>query len=256
MPMFTLSIDINALGVEAAVQDRLDDLAQGVREQTLFVQSVWGAAVMGHLLPGMTREIHDQKYAESVTDAGSIEYPWNSDPWAGRVVATDGERAERVENGYPSFDMKIGLLAGPHSRPTKSGGRVNVVPFSHASPGAYTGQKGSSLPAAIYGLASALHNRERVKLPGELSGWGMRSKLKVGAMQHPYSWKSSPFSGMVRSHQPGSTSYSTFRAVSDKSDPSSWWNPGLSGNPVVESVKNYCEPLVLAALGRIARGEA
>lgn len=256
LTVLIIGLDISAAEVEAAVNDRLDALKAGVREQTLFVQSVWSAAALGHTLPGMTHPVNDQKYAESISDASALEYPWSGDPFAGRVIALDGARADRYEHGYAAFDMKPGLLHGPNAKPTKDGGMYNVVPFVHAGPGAYTGQKGRALPSEVYALASALHTRQRVKLPGELSGWGMRAKLPVGGMRAAYSWKASPYESMVRVHRDQHTTMLTFRAVSDNSDPDSWWHPGMDPNPVAESVKNYCEPLVIAALERIARGEA
>jgi len=167
-----------------------------------------------------------------------------------------------------------GLLRGPNSRVAKDGkSRYNTVPFGHSAPGrGAVGQKGAVMPQDIYALAKRLPHGGRLKLPGELSGWGTRSKVPAGVnaewnrrqsfigrflrtppMTAPYTHKTGHYEGMVRTGRKGHTSYMTFRRVSSNSSPNSWIHPGREPNPILAAVRAYCEPLVVAALEQAAR---
>lgn len=258
--------------IDMAVDQVTERLAEAVREQTLFIQSVWVSAVSGNLLPGMSRPVHDERYAATISDAASLQYPFDGDPFHGKIVALNGDVALRHEHGVPSFDMKPSLLRGPNSRVAKDGkGRFNTVPFVHTVPGT-VGVKGREMPAEIYALAKGLAYGGRLKLPGELAGWGMRSKVPAGVnaewnrrqswigrflrtppMTAPYTHKTGHYEGMVRVGRKGHSSYMTFRRVSSNSSPNSWIHPGREPNPILAAVKAYCEPLVVAALEQAAR---
>jgi hypothetical protein len=72
-------------------------------------------------------------------------------------------------------------------------------------------------------------------------------------MFSPYTWKSSPYQGMVRSHRAGHTTYNTFRVVSSKSDALSWIHPGQAPNPVIQAVLDHVASEVVENI-RVALG--
>ncbi len=267
-----------ALTNAAGPASLLDAIGEAIRaavpQQLLVIQATWIEAVSGRTLPGMVKPIHDDEYAQSVADPSSLDYPFNADPFWGRVVTTETARAQRHEQGYASFDIKVGLLAGPTAKHGVHG-RYATVPFTHATPGT-AGQKGAAMPAPIYEQAEALAHGQRLKLQGELAQYGRRSKNPFvvnlearargvpGPMAGPYTWRASPYQGMVRGGQAGHTTYRTFRRVSDQwtdprgrlhgSDPASWIHPGQPANPVVASVAAYLQPQITAAIQAAIQG--
>lgn len=243
-------------------------IQEEIPRQLLFIQSTWVAAVSGHMVPGMTRRVDDRKYAAAIATPASLQYPFNGDAFEGRVIATDGALANRIEHGFGSFDMKPGLLAGPHARMGKHG-MYNTVPFTHSTPGS-EGQKGAPMPEDVYAQAKHLGRGQRLRGMGDRGKVGknpfvVNAEARVRGLREPmsapYVHKTSPFESMVRIHQKGHTSYMTFRRVSQAwvdedgnrhgSDPNSWVHPGLSPNPVMASVAAYVEPIVRAALQRV-----
>ncbi len=275
-------------GISVRVEIPLDDpLPKGVNFEALhhashtlamYAREVWVSAVSGNMLPGMSQPINDAKYAASISvrQAGNGMY----------TVGTNYAEADRIENGYPSYDMKPGLLASPHARVTKDGqGVYMTVPFRH-----YTGPSRARVPARHRSIAppnivqflrdTGLRYKgdstgQQSKTPllsygGEpLSGVNYEAVSRGAAppMQEPYTWVSGPQQGMVRIPIGGGErgKYMTFRRVSTRrqvrspdgrmvwagSDPNSWIHPGQPANPISEAVQSYIEPQVMAAAQEI-----
>lgn len=269
--MLTIDIDLSGL---ATVQKDVEligaHLQEAIPNQLLLIQSTWIAAVSGHTFPGMSRRVDDERYAAMIATPEAMEYPFDGDPFEGRVVATDGKLAERHEHGFPTYDMKPGLLAGPNAKMGKHG-PYNTVPFTHSTPGS-EGQKGAPMPKQVYEQAKVLADHARLTGMGDL-GRQTKSPFAVnaqaaarglaGPMKSPYTWKASPYEAMVRIHAAGHTSYKTFRRVSaawvdDKgeqhgSDPDSWIHPGQAPNAIMQAVADYCRPLIIAAFEAIVK---
>ncbi len=181
-----------------------------------------------------------------------------------------------LEQGSPPFDMKPGLLAGPHAKISKKGVRYNIVPFRHATPGTTGRNVGAPMP--ITGMTKKGNPRSLVytaakKLAvstesptgktvwggktGEFGGLGRRSMLPVHAWTDgkgvmllagrpgPYTWKHSPYAGMYKIAKTYAKAtqakYMTFRVVSDNSDPNSWWHPGFKARHFSEKVAKFIE---------------
>lgn len=251
--MFSIDVDLREFRDLGQRLAGLREVIQAaIQQQLLVIQTAWLTAVQGEQLPGMTKRVVNEEYAASITDAASLEYPFNGDPFAGRVVSTNPAVAWRVEHGYPSFDMKPGLLAGPAAKHGESG-PYTTVPFTHGTAGT-VGVKAPPMPEEVSTLATALSRGGRLMGMGDL---GRRSKLPgpINAanplrppMQGPYTWKASPFQGMVRGGRAGHTTYTTFRRVSAQSDPSSWIHPGQEPNRVMEAVQDAMAERVQAAI--------
>lgn len=161
----------------------------------------------------------------------------------GAVVLT-GWLPNAVEQGLDAYDMKLGLLNGPNSRPTKSGGRMNVVPFTFGTPGALEENFSNILPQSVY---EAIKSKpQNVVLPGGgMSTRPLKEEEVPQAFREPqkksvklpqaknakeYQHKSSIYVGVrrVQDNVTGQNRYTSFRAVSDNSDPNSWLHPGIN----------------------------
>lgn len=273
---FTLSVElapVEQMAGDMVQQPSPEIMQQGLREAAEEVRNVWYGAVMGNLLPGMSRPVFNEEYANSLQTGDSIQLP---SPWWA-VVLTTYAGAMRIERGYGPFDIKKGLLASPNAKHTRDGRPYQDIPFRHGTPGG-TGFGGSrvhfpSMPKEIYaharrlppnlGPGSGAHLRG-----GEVEWWGMRSKnlaffmnreqqLKAGfreESQARYTWKAGLYAGMVRPSHPYESQpqqfYMTFRRVSDKSDPASWWHPGVAANPLIQAVLLAAKPEVTRILTR------
>ncbi len=176
------------------------DLAGG------YTANMWEAAAYGVKLPGMTRSVTSPQLAQSIEHhlRGELEV----------VIAADPGALDKATGSTPARDMKPGLLGGSHAKRSADGSRYNIIPFKH---------KFTSLSdEAIMALAGNVKNFA--------SQLGQRSKITPAGN---YTWKTGIESGIRLSMESGPV---TFRTVSDKSDPSSWWYPARAENPMVEAV--------------------
>lgn len=167
------------------------------------------------------------------------------------TVVLTGWLANAVEQGWSGGDLKPFLLNGRNARMTKDGKRFNVVSFRHGTPGT----SGRSFPAM--GAVQAAHGMNRsdaeqlgkrvyaqarklsatTSHPGAGTRWGGRLPEGTGGATPlsnrgtGYQHKTDIFAGMVRQEKAYAnrvqSSYRTFRAVSDNSDPGSWVHPGI-----------------------------
>lgn len=159
-----------------------------------------------------------------------------------------------VENGWAGGDMKQALLSGRNAKMTKDGHRYAIIPFRHGTPGtsganfpamgAAFGPKGQMSRAAQFPGASsdrakrigrAVYNAAR-KLepttghPSTGTQWGGRLPAGLAPKLSAHH-KTDIYAGMVKERKvyqfAEQSMYTTFRVVSDKSDPSSWIHPGI-----------------------------
>ncbi len=249
----------DALRALAKTQSLMTNTQKAVEESTLLIQQAWITAVSGVdvTYSGGTFVVNDRtgQYMRSIQ---------RQVPYRGRlsgIVYSDWEGAARIEKGYAPFDMKPGLLRSSKAKQGKDGSRYITVPFRHNTPG--SNATGASMPKSIYNQAKKLDLSSITgrtpwgtftyqwggRLPS--SPVGQRTKLPTGGMNAPYTWKTGQYSGMVRMGQPGgkrATGYLTFRRVSTKSDPNSWWHSGQPPKPVTAAVKEITEPSVLSII--------
>ncbi len=261
-------IDIDLKGLSELYSDMHPDmgmLEQGIVSATQYLRDVWTSAVQGSILPGMTMAVNDDVYAKSLATGESMKFPSFLYGVVMPVGYDDG--ADRIEDGFSSFDMKPGLLNGPNSRVTKDGqGRYNVVPFRHFTPNASSSiSVKMKMPDNVYGAAKQL-DRNVPDVDGMIK-WG--GALEWNA-QPVTSWngyvnQASYYDGMFRIGSQKQTQYLTFRRVSSErtiktkngfkqvgSDPNSWIHPGVAPNHVVQAVYDYCMPIIEKNLFDIA----
>lgn len=200
-----------------------------------------------------------------------IEY---GDTWA--QIKLLGWLPNAIEHGEPPFDTKPGLLDGPHAKMGKNG-PYNTVPFRHGTPGTTGKSVGAPMPftgvtkkgnpvSAVYNAAKKLAPSVETasgktkwgEKTGDFGGLGKRSRLGfwvslnsrsgASAWVDPYTWKHSPYEGIykIRKHYEKATQsqYISFRRVSGKSDPSSWWHPGIAARNFTERLKSFVNDMI------------
>jgi len=243
------TIKINIAGLmpvagydEAAIRERVHTLAEMARGE-------W------------VRQAQQNLGSSAVEYINGIQPVAMKGNWA--TVALVGAFPNDIEKGKAPFDMKPGLLAGPNAKKGKSGSRYNTVPFRHGTPGTTGKRVGTPMPvthttakgkpaSAIYSAAKSLKASVEMSSgktawggrTGGFGGYGTRTQLPVkGGRPGAYTWKSSPFAGMVKTSKTygkaTQNQYTTFRRVSDNSDPNSWWHPGFQAKNLVERVAAY-----------------
>lgn len=170
--------------------------------------------------------------------------------WGKGAVLLRGWLPNAVEQGKSQFDIKEGLLNGPNAKTGKNGSKYNTVPFSHGTPNSITGNfNGGTMPVEIYQIAKSQPVGEPVtfdQLPKQFQ------EKKTVAIKSPdpqnfreYTHKSAIYEGVVKSRDSvtGQNTYSSFRRVSEKSDPNSWIHPGIEPhNLAEETLSNFNIP--------------
>lgn len=149
-----------------------------------------------------------------------------------------------IEEGKSPWDEKPFLLASPKAKIKKNGNGLYIsVPFRHATSEAIaeSGVFNSILPADVYNLAKNSQTPlKRQQLPLNQQTIGVRKAIDIPGLKVPeYTHKSAKYEGLVRVEASSSEKekrgqYMTFRRVSDKSDPNSWFNGGIEGKKLMD----------------------
>lgn len=138
-----------------------------------------------------------------------------------------------LEKGFPAFDMKVKFGKSPKVHKSKSGGWYLTIPFRHTTPNS-TGTDGPRMSRDMYNVA------KRLPEGGKLSFSGIGDKSWT-----EYQHKNNKYDGLtriVRSYQNSNKSqYYTFRRVSNRSDPMSWWHPGYKGVKIAGTISNFAQ---------------
>lgn len=141
-----------------------------------------------------------------------------------------------LEVGHEPFDEKVGFSQSPRKHTTKDGGWYVTVPFRHATSEALaeSGAFAGILPKAIETMAKQSSTPlKQADLPNPFAASGQRAVIdRMNKRVEAYKHKVSIYAGLVRKDISSTTSerrggYFTFRRVSDKSDPMSWWHKGF-----------------------------
>lgn len=139
-------------------------------------------------------------------------------------IYMEGAFPKMLEDGFPSFDLKVGFSQSEHVKYSKKGNWYLAIPFRHMTPSRSGAKpKWNTMPKDIY--KSILKHSPLT---------GTEKKYPAGISWTGYKHKTGPYEGMIRNQQThltssGGSTYFTFRTVGQNSDPSSWWHPGYSG---------------------------
>lgn len=150
------------------------------------------------------------------------------------LSAKASKLALKVEEGSEPYDEKIGFSQSSKAKQKKDGGWYLTIPFRHATPTAVaeSGIFASILPQTIYDIAKKKGKVSQTDLPTQYSNPGVRKEIKTPELVVPeYIHKAPQYANLVKVDVSTGNStrsqYMTFRRVSDKSDPISWWNGGI-----------------------------
>lgn len=160
-----------------------------------------------------------------------------------------------IEEGHGPWDEKPFLLGSLKAKRTKDGKPFLTVPFRHATPQAIAeaGIFSSIMPQDVYQLAkNSPMPLKRSQLPESQQIPGVRKEINVPGLKVPeYIHKAAKYEGLVRVEASSSENenrgqYMTFRRVSDKSDPNSWFNGGIIAKRLMDRA------LEIAQIDRVA----
>ena len=185
-----------------------------------------------------------------------IEYPFDHDP-LNFVVVNRHVAARYLEEGFEPFDLKKMLSTSAKVKVGKDGKRYLHIPFEHSTSelkeaGVYEEARGlrqSRITTIVRNTARG--DQRSYEWGGRLKGMGdlgRRSKVfpvttdlarAIGGSVK-YTWKTSPFEGIVRFQAgPGPQSrYSSFRTISENSNPQAWIHPGIQASHIAEKAIN------------------
>lgn len=180
------------------------------------VAAVWAQLLTGSVAPPMTDPIHRPDLVQTIqvtsTEAQGIVHGDTGD----------------VTTGTPARDMKPPILRGPKSRAMTGGGRYNIIPMRHDA---------EKLPTPIV-MALVMQG-----ITGADVGPKRRKPTPVG----DYVWKTGLYSRMRLGGGAGRPAGPvTFRTVSTRSAPASWWYPAKPGVPLLQAVWGAAAPSVRA----------
>lgn len=157
----------------------------------------------------------------------------------GAVVLT-GWLPNSIEDGLDPFDMKDGMLNGPHAKTGADGKRYNTIPFAHGTPGSLIENfNGGIMPKEVHNVAKKKAIGDPIKkneLPKKFQAPQKKNVIipeskAISQYQH----KASIYEGITKNKDSaGNIGYTSFRRVSENSDPSSWLHPGLEARHLAE----------------------
>lgn len=160
-----------------------------------------------------------------------------------------------IEEGHGPWDEKPFLLGSLKAKRMKDGKPFLTVPFRHATPQAIAeaGIFSSIMPQDVYQLAkNSPMPLKRSQLPESQQIPGVRKEINIPGLKVPeYIHKAAKYEGLVRVEASSSENenrgqYMTFRRVSDKSDPNSWFNGGIIAKRLMDRA------LEIAQIDRVA----
>lgn len=152
-----------------------------------------------------------------------------------------------IEDGATPFDIKEGFKKSPKRKHKVDGGWYITVPFRHASSQVVvsTHSFSSTLPKEVESLAKASPTPlKRGQLPIQHQSPARRPEInRLGIKVPEYKHKSAKYEGLQRKNISSTANenrggYFTFRRVSDKSDPNSWWHKGFDAHKFMEKAVN------------------
>lgn len=156
----------------------------------------------------------------------------------GAVVLT-GWLPNAIEDGISEFDMKDGLVNGPNAKTGADGKKYNTVPFSHGTPGSLAENFSNIMPKAVHAIAKKKAIGDPIKR-GELPKKFQEKQKKNVIMPESkafaqYQHKASIHEGITKNRDgAGNIGYTSFRRVSENSDPASWIHPGIEQRNLAE----------------------
>lgn len=164
-----------------------------------------------------------------------------------------GRMANNFEFGMEGFDMKSvrpGWLGGGKAKTSKDGTKYISIPFRHSTTmdTLYTGKarltRTHDIRAHVSWAARRYGLNRMIRSGGMVSTNPVR--IPKTATVHPYlkglTKYQTPTEGRTKAGaQKGSSTLMTFRTMSEKSDPSAWIHPGITGANLLPAVYRWVD---------------
>lgn len=201
---------------------------------------------------GLADHVASGQTLAAVTRESALNYPYLSDADAFAIIVPL-RQADWLEEGRAAFSLAARWGAGGGRwKVNKKGGLYATVPFRHSTParaggGVSTARARSAMPAAVYALARQLDDG------GRLAGFG--DLYKQSKLQGRYTWKASPYEGLVHTTRPTPggghhSDYMTFRTITP--DSAGWNMPPQPALHLAARALEAAEPEALRLLDEAA----
>ena len=247
LPIF-ISVNINQQDIldqyqisKKEVEDVIDFT---VKEITVAFADQWQAQAKADLKSTRSRYIQNLKVIDEGRMQGAVVLDYTHDPLI-----------KMIEEGHDAYDLKLAFEKSNKKHIKKDGGWYLTVPFQIGTPDVQV-ESGfaNTMPNEVYNIAknkptSSVTNRSQGLTATEIgSGNGVPQnyqipKTRAAIINIPksqafeeYKHKTTLFQGVVKTTDSvtGQNSYTSFRRVSDKSDPNSWIHPGFTAANLAE----------------------
>lgn len=231
--MIDVTFDVQSSGVVGELSEKMAKAVSAGLQATLAdVRDKWQWKAQTTL--HSTRPLYLQGL-----NFNSIKYPLGNDMFSG-LISLQGKLPNMIESGTSAFDEKLGFSKSELKKVKPKGGWYMTIPMRHSTPGS-NGTFGNSMPKNIYKLASKLKDGDSLTAD-EVANLGYTKGISWNGYQH----KSFKYEGLTRivksySGKTKQSTYVTFRRVSDKSDPKSWWHPGFPGIHLAKQLELYAK---------------
>jgi len=163
-----------------------------------------------------------------------------------------GRMPNNFEFGMGGFDMKTvrpGWLGGGKAKTSEDGSKYIHIPFRHSKTSTTnipsSGGRTHTMQEHVK-WAARRHGLNRMVRAGSRVVEGPVKRIPTSATVHPYlrgltriqkGQEETTASGLQR----GSSTLMTFRTMSEKSDPSSWIHPGITGANLLPLVEDWVD---------------
>ena len=234
--MYTVTLDTSA--ALAQISSQVDEIMDTALEEL-------GAYALDRMRELSNTKLDIRSYQEYIN---SIETSRTQNEFEFKIVEP---KAVRLEEGYNSFDIKVGLLASSKVKKGKSGSYIDV-PFEHTIYKRLAGTKGNKLTSGGSLVTSGSQKAairaatKRVKSSAKAERLFPSGKRKVRGKQTDM--LVTPYSRAQQQVVKGKAYTYTFRRVSEKSAPNSWIHPGVKGIKVFEEVAQELDTIKDAAV--------
>ena len=214
----------------SGIQAHIDSLAtQAINSTLIATKARWEQEAQ--------YKLHTTRadYILGLNADNSIEFP---DKHTG-VLTLRGKWANALETGFQPFDIKDGFSKSKYKKARKDGtGWYLTVPYRHrTAPSSGVAVGGRVMPKDIYSQARKLKQGQRLT--------GTESAYPAQVSWKGYQHKNGIYEGMIKNtkqyDKTSQNTYTTFRRVSDKSDPNSWWHKGYAGIHAIDTVSLFAQ---------------
>lgn len=236
--------------------EELERIAEAVR-------NVWASCYVGGFLPGMSKRIGTTGENAYLGLQGNVIEVIGGSLFSTMPLraiismkAEGVEEALRIHDGYAPFDMKPGFLRSPKASVHKDGRPKKtkhfIMSFRQMTPGT-TGITGKAMSRSVHKAAKeGINFEDQLGTKEDPSDFGLVNSKG-------YEWQNGPLAGMTNaaatSEQKRHSQFRTFRVISEKSDPNSWWHPGQDSNDIIGATVSYVQPYVEEGIRRAAKAE-